>query len=136
MNQKKFKVEKIIKRKGDKAYIKWKTYNNSFNSWIDKKDITYVSEYFPKPKPLRGNVKVELDLSNYATRADLKNATWVIHQNLLEIDLAKVKSEVDKLDIDKLGTTPFDLSKLSDVVKNEVVQNAVYDVLVKKVYAI
>ena len=75
MNQKKFKVEKIIKRKGDKAYIKWKTYNNSFNSWIDKKDITYMSEYFPKPKPFRGNVKVELDLSNYATRADLKNAT-------------------------------------------------------------
>ena len=60
----------------------------------------------------------------------------MIHQNLLEVDLAKVKSEVDRLDIDKLGTTPFDLSKLSDVVKNEVVKNAVYDVLVKKVYAI
>ena len=38
-NQKEFRVEKVIKRKGDKLYVKWKGYNNSFNSWTDKKDI-------------------------------------------------------------------------------------------------
>ena len=38
-NQKEFRIEKVIKKKGDKLYIKWKRYNNSFNSWIDKKDI-------------------------------------------------------------------------------------------------
>ena len=38
-NQKEFKIEKVLKRKGDKLYVKWKGYNNSFNSWIDKKDL-------------------------------------------------------------------------------------------------
>ena len=38
-NQKEFRIEKVIKRKGDKLYVKWKGYDNSFNSWIDKKDI-------------------------------------------------------------------------------------------------
>ena len=38
-NQKEFRIEKVIKRKGDKLYVKWKGYNNSFNSWIDKKDL-------------------------------------------------------------------------------------------------
>ena len=38
-NQKQFRIEKVIKRKSDKLYVKWKGYNNSFNSWIDKKDI-------------------------------------------------------------------------------------------------
>ena len=52
-NQKEFRVEKVIKRKGDKPYVKWKNYDSPFNIWIDKK------------------VKVELDLSNYATKADL-----------------------------------------------------------------
>ena len=48
-NQKEFRVEKVIKRRGDKLYVKWKEYNNSFNSWIDKKNIIYISEYFPEP---------------------------------------------------------------------------------------
>ena len=74
-NQEDFRIEKLIKRKGDKLYAKWKGYNNSFNSWIDKKDIVQMSEYFPKPNYLGANVKVELDLSNYTTKADLKNAT-------------------------------------------------------------
>ena len=39
INQQEFRIEKVIKRKGDKLYVKWKGYNNSFNSWIDKKDI-------------------------------------------------------------------------------------------------
>ena len=74
-NQKEFKVEKVIKRKGDKLYVKWKGYNSSFNSWIDKKDS--INKYFSKPKSSGGRVKVELDLSNYATKADLKNVAGV-----------------------------------------------------------
>ena len=60
----KLSVEKVIKRKSDKLYFKWKGYNNSFNSWIDKKDIVQMSEYFPKQKCLGATVKVfpELEL--------------------------------------------------------------------------
>ena len=65
-------------------------------------------------------------MSNYATKSELKNATDVYIS-----DFAK-KSVVDKLDIDKLKTTPIDLSKLSDVVKNEVIKTTVYDEFVKK----
>ena len=68
-SQKEFRVEKIIKRQGDKLYVKLKGYDNSFNSWIDKKDI--------ERKSSGGRVKLELDLSNYVTKADLKNATGV-----------------------------------------------------------
>ena len=71
-NQKKFRIEKTVKRKGNKLYVKWKEYNNSFNSWVDK-----ISEYFPKPKSLGANVKFELGWSNYATKADLKDAIAV-----------------------------------------------------------
>ena len=61
-----------------------------------------MSEYFPKPKSLGANVKVELDLSNYATKSDLKNATGVDTWVLLEkTDLANSECDVDKLDIDK-----------------------------------
>ena len=38
-NQKEFRIEEVIKRNGDKLYVRWKGYNNSFNSWIDKKDL-------------------------------------------------------------------------------------------------
>ena len=79
------------------------------------------------------NVKVELDLSNYATKAVLKNATGVdTFEFAKKVDLASLKSEIDKLDIGKLETTSVDLSKLSDAVKNEVVKKTVYDELVKK----
>ena len=67
-NQKELRIEKAIKRKGDKLYVKRKDYDSSFNSWIDKKDIIQMSEYFPEPKSFGGRVKVELDLSNCATR--------------------------------------------------------------------
>ena len=71
-NQEQFRVEKLIKREGNKLYVKWKDYNSYFNSWTDKLDIILTSEYFPKLKSLRAIVKVELDLSNYATKADLQ----------------------------------------------------------------
>ena len=71
-NQKQFRVEKLIKREGNKLYVKWKDYNSYFNSWIDKIDIILTSEYFPKLKSLGAIVKVELDLSNYATKTGLQ----------------------------------------------------------------
>ena len=73
-NQKEFRLEKVKNRKGNELYAKRKGYNGSFNSWIDKKNI-WMSEYFPKSLSLGANVKVELDLSNYVTKSDLKNAT-------------------------------------------------------------
>ena len=102
-NQKEFRIEKVIKRKGDKLYVKWKGYNNSFNSWIDKRDIVWMSEYFAELKSLGGKVKVKLDLSNYATKMDLKNATGIDTSSFAKkFDLANLKSNLDKLDVDKL----------------------------------
>ena len=104
-----------------------------------------MTEYFPKF--VVGGVKVELDLSNYATKADLKNATAVNTSDCAKtIDLASLKSDVDKLHMDKLkivssslsnlksklDTIPVNLSKLSNVVKNDVVKKTGYDELVKK----
>ena len=80
-NQKEFRVEKVITRKGAKLYVKWKDQNNSFNSCIDKKDIVPMNENFPKPRPLEGNVNVEFDLFDYARKADLKNAASVDRSN-------------------------------------------------------
>ena len=101
-------------------------------------------------------MKVELDLSNYGTRADLKNAAGVdISKFAKKVDLANLKSNVDKLDIDnlknvptnlgnlkskidkldvdKLVPVPVDLSKLSDVVKNDVVEKDVYNAKIKNI---
>ena len=109
-----------------------------------------MSEYFPKPKSLEKIVKVELDWSNYATKTDLKNTTGVDTSSFAKkVDLATLKSYVDKLDvdnlenipnglssfknkvykldIDKLVPVPTDLSKPSDVVKNDVVKKDVYN---------
>ena len=67
--------KKVIKRKGNKLYGKQKGYSGYFSSWIDKKNMNKL--VWPKLKSFGVNVKVELDLSNYATQADLKNATGV-----------------------------------------------------------
>ena len=72
-----------------------------------------MSEYFAEPKSFGGRVKVELDLSNYATKADSKNATGVDRSKFAKkVDLASLKSNVDKLDIDKLKNVPTNLSNL------------------------
>ena len=69
-------------------------------------------------------MKVELDLPNYATKADLKGATGVDTSNLAEkSNLARLKDEMDKIDVDKLKTLPTDLSKLRNVVDNDVIEN-------------
>ena len=71
-----------------------------------------MSEYFPKVKSLGANVKVELHLSNYATKADLKNATCVDSSDFAKkTNLASLKSDIDKLDIDKFKNVPNGLSK-------------------------
>ena len=103
-----------------------------------------MSRYFPEPKSSGGRVKVELNLSNYTTKTDLKNALGVDTSSFAKkSDLANLKSDVDKLDIDilkniptnlsnlkskvgnldvyELGPVPVNISKLSDVAKNNVV---------------
>ena len=74
------------------------------------------------------NIKVELDLTNYATKTDLKNITHVdVSSFASKTNLAALKAEVDKRDVDKLKTTPIDLAKLSNVVKNNVVKKTGYN---------
>ena len=94
-----------------------------------------MSQYFPKPfRSFEGNINIKVDLSNYATKTDLKNVTHVdISSFALKTSLASLKTEVDKLDIDKLVPVPLNLSKLSNAVKNDVVKEAVYDKLAAKV---
>ena len=84
-----------------------------------KKTLYKMSQYFPKPyEPFAGNINVRLDLSNYATKADIKNMTDIDTSSFaLKANLANLESEVDKLDVDKLKPIPTDLSKLSNVVK-------------------
>ena len=78
-----------------------------------------MSKYFPKPYELfAGDINVKVDLSNYATKTDIKNISHVDTSSFaLKTNLASLKIEVDKLDIDKLAPVPVDLSKLRDVVK-------------------
>ena len=94
-----------------------------------------MSQYFPKPYELfGGDINVKVDLSNYATKADIKNISHVHTSSFaLKTNLANLKTEVDKLDINKLVAVPVHLSKLSDVVKNDVVKKTDYDKLVDKV---
>ena len=88
-----------------------------------------MSEYFPKPSSREENIKVKIDLTNCATKEDIKDITHVDTSNCA----LKTNTEVDKLDIDKLVPIPNDLSKLSNVVKNEVVKETEYDKLVNNI---
>ena len=94
-----------------------------------------MSQYFSKPyEPFGEDINVKTDLSNYVTKADIKNVSHVDTSSFaLKTNLANLKTKVDKLDIDKLVPLPVDLSKLSDVVKNNVVKKGVYGKLVTKV---
>ena len=75
---------------------------------------------YPEPyEPFGGDINVTVDLSNYATKSDIKNISLVNTSSFaLKTNLANLKTEVDKLDIDKLIPVPVDLSKLSDVKNN------------------
>ena len=82
-----------------------------------------MSTYYPPYKRSSNNIKVELDLSNYATKNDLKNIAHTdVSSFASKTNLSTLKTEVDKIDIDKLKTVPDDLAKLSNVVKTEVVK--------------
>ena len=94
-----------------------------------------MSQYFPKSfnSHFGDSLKVKIDLINYATKTDIKNISHVDTSSFaLKTNLANLKTEVDKLDIDKLVPIPVDLSKLRDVVKNDVVKKTVYNKLVAK----
>ena len=94
-----------------------------------------MSQYFPKPyEPFGGDINVKVDLSNYATKTDLKNLSHVdVSSFALKSNLVNLKTEADKLDIDKLTPVLNDLAKLSNVVKNHVVKKTEYNKLVTKV---
>ena len=93
-----------------------------------------MSHYFSPYRNREGDIKVELDLSNYVIKTDLKNVTHVdVTSFASKTNLASLKTEVDKIDVDKLKTVPVDLAKLSNVVKNDVVKYTEYDKLVGKV---
>ena len=83
-----------------------------------------MGQYFPKQyEPFGGDINIKVDLSNYATKADIKNISHVDTSSFeLKSNLASLKTEVDQLDIKKLAPVPVDLSKLGDVVKNDVVK--------------
>ena len=93
-----------------------------------------MSNYDPPYKSSSNNVKAELDLTNYATKTDLKNMTHVdVSSFASKANLAALKTEVDKIDVDKLKTTPTDLAKLSNVVKNDVVKKTDYNAKVTSI---
>ena len=83
-----------------------------------------MSQYFRIPyEPFSGDINVKVNLSNYATKTDVKNISHVDTSSFtLKSSLASLKTGLDKLDIDKLVPVPVDLRKLSDVVKNDVVK--------------
>ena len=97
-----------------------------------------MNQYFPKPfRSFGWNINVKVDLSNYATKADIKN---ISHHDTsifaLKTNITNSKTQNDKLDINKLVPVPVCLSKLSNLVKNEVVKKIEYDKLLAKVNSI
>ena len=93
-----------------------------------------MSQYLPPYRNHEGDIKVELDLSNHATKTYLKNVTHV-HISIFasKTNLASLKTEVDKIDANKLKTVPVDLANLSDVVKSDVFKKTEYNSLKTKV---
>ena len=92
--------------------------------WLTKFHCIKMSQYFPKPlRSFWGNINVKVNLSNCTTRTDIKNISHVDTSSFaLNTNLASLKTEADKLDIDKLVPVSVDLSKLSNVLKNEVIK--------------
>ena len=100
------------------------------------KRVYYKMSYYPPYKSSSNNIKVELHLTNYATKTDLKNITHVdVSSFASRTNLAALKSEVDKIDTDKLKTAPVDLSKLTNAVKNDVVKKTDYNAKVTSIEA-
>ena len=92
------------------------------------KRVYYKMSYYPPYKSSSNNIKVELDLTNYATKTDLKNITHVdLSSFASKTNLAALKTEVDKIDSDKLKTVPADLAKLTNSVENDLIKKTVYN---------
>ena len=92
--------------------------------------------YYPPYKSSSNNVKVELDLTNYATKTDLKNITHVdVSSFASKTNLAALKTEVEKIDTDKLKTAPADLAELTYAIENDVVKNIDYNAKVTSIEA-
>ena len=84
-----------------------------------------MSTYYPPYRSSSNNIKVELDLANYATKTDLKNITHVdVSSFASKTNLLTLKTEADKIDADKLKTTPTDLAELTNAVEHDVVKKA------------
>ena len=95
-----------------------------------------MSQYYPPYKSSSNNIKGELDLANYATKTDLKNIAHVdVSSFASKINLAALKTEVDKIDADKLKTTPVDLTKLTKPVEHDVVKKTDYNTKVTSIEA-
>ena len=93
-----------------------------------------MSTYYPPYRRSSNNIKVELDLTNYATKTDLKNITHVdVSSFASKTNLAALKTEVDKIDVDKLKTTPTDLAKLTNAVENNLVKKTDYNTKVTSI---
>ena len=96
-----------------------------------------MSQYFPPYEGSGKEIKIKLDLTNYATKQDIKDITHVDTSSFAsKTNLAALKTEVDKIDTDQLKTVPDDLAKLCNVVKNDVVKKTDYNALKTKVDAI
>ena len=92
--------------------------------------------YYPPYRSSSNNIKVKLDLTNYATKDDVKNITHVdVSSYATKTNLASLKTEVDKIDTDKLKTVPADLAKLSNVVKHDVAKKTHYSTKVTSIEA-
>ena len=92
--------------------------------------------YYPPYRSSSNNIKVKLHLTNYATKDYVKNITHVdVSSYATKTNLASLKTEVDKIDTDKLKTVPADLAKLSNVVKNDVVKKTDYSTKVTSIEA-
>ena len=95
-----------------------------------------MSQYYPPYKSSSHNIKLELDLANYATKTGLKNITHVGGSSYAsKTNLAALKTEVDKIDADKLKTTPVDLGKLTNAIEKDVVKKTDYNTKVTSIEA-
>ena len=100
------------------------------------KRVYYKMSYYPLYKSSSNNIKVELDLTNYATKTDLKNITHInVSSFASKTNLAALKTEVDKINADKLNTVPVDLAKLTNAIENDFVKKTDYNTKVTSIEA-
>ena len=100
------------------------------------KRVYYKTSYYPPHKSSSNKIKVELDLTNYAKKTDLKNITHVdVSSFASKTSLAALKTEVDKIDVNNLKTAPVHLAKLTNAIDNDLVKKTVYNTKVTSIEA-